>query len=196
MKYLPFDIAIRLIHNVRYVKGRLIKHPLCIASLETWLQHLFGWIYYKVFRKNKPTPSGSHTPQTVVLITLSSIAHSSPPPNIFNILAYSQAHFMAFSKDFPTNTHKVLFLTEKLTCHYCDWFSSHSVRNPEVLQDYDQFVLSCLSLVKTRILMPHLLLASQAWSKVQFLLENTIRNFACFSLDYRLLTQRLAVSIR
>ncbi|KAJ9075639.1 hypothetical protein DSO57_1033980 [Entomophthora muscae] len=88
---------------------------------------------------------GSHTTQTVVLNTLSSLAHSSPPPNIFNILAYSQAHFTAFSKDFPTNAHKVLFLAEKLTGHYHDWFSSHSVRNPEVLQDYDQFVSSLLS---------------------------------------------------
>ncbi|KAJ9085869.1 hypothetical protein DSO57_1009709 [Entomophthora muscae] len=30
MKYLSFDIAIRLIHNIRYVKGRLIKRPLFI----------------------------------------------------------------------------------------------------------------------------------------------------------------------
>ncbi|KAJ9087139.1 hypothetical protein DSO57_1036220 [Entomophthora muscae] len=52
---------------------------------------------------------------------------------------------MAFSKDFFTNTHKVLFITEKLTGNYHDWFSSHSVRNPEVLQDYYQFVSSLLS---------------------------------------------------
>ncbi|KAJ9050642.1 hypothetical protein DSO57_1012612 [Entomophthora muscae] len=32
MKYPPFDIAIRLVHNVRYVKGRLIERPLCISS--------------------------------------------------------------------------------------------------------------------------------------------------------------------
>ncbi|KAJ9087237.1 hypothetical protein DSO57_1035052 [Entomophthora muscae] len=31
MKYPPFDIAIRLTHNVRYVKGWLIKRPLCIV---------------------------------------------------------------------------------------------------------------------------------------------------------------------
>ncbi|KAJ9084260.1 hypothetical protein DSO57_1026409 [Entomophthora muscae] len=31
MKYLPFDIAIRLTHNVRYVKGQLIERPLCIV---------------------------------------------------------------------------------------------------------------------------------------------------------------------
>ncbi|KAJ9056480.1 hypothetical protein DSO57_1032661 [Entomophthora muscae] len=39
MKYLPFDVAIRLIHNVRYVKGRLIKRPLCIiryVSRQGW----------------------------------------------------------------------------------------------------------------------------------------------------------------
>ncbi|KAJ9048374.1 hypothetical protein DSO57_1035663 [Entomophthora muscae] len=29
MKYPPFDIVIRLIHVVRYVKGRLIERPLC-----------------------------------------------------------------------------------------------------------------------------------------------------------------------
>ncbi|KAJ9073088.1 hypothetical protein DSO57_1020247 [Entomophthora muscae] len=97
------------------------------------------------FLQNKPTPSGSHTTQTVVLNTLSSLAHSSPPPNIFNIIAYSQAHFTALSKDFPTDTHKALFLTEKLTGHYHDYFSSYFVRNPEVLQDYDQFVSSLLS---------------------------------------------------
>ncbi|KAJ9079915.1 hypothetical protein DSO57_1030605 [Entomophthora muscae] len=44
MKYPPFDIAIRLIHNVRHVKGQLIKRPLCIASLEVWLQQCCGVI--------------------------------------------------------------------------------------------------------------------------------------------------------
>ncbi|KAJ9055466.1 hypothetical protein DSO57_1003546 [Entomophthora muscae] len=39
MKYPPFDIAIRLIHVVRYIKGQLIDCPLCIASLEAQLQH-------------------------------------------------------------------------------------------------------------------------------------------------------------
>ncbi|KAJ9071672.1 hypothetical protein DSO57_1034625 [Entomophthora muscae] len=42
MKYLPFDIAIRLIHVVRYVKGQLIERPLCIASLETRLHTING----------------------------------------------------------------------------------------------------------------------------------------------------------
>ncbi|KAJ9079440.1 hypothetical protein DSO57_1035430 [Entomophthora muscae] len=47
MKYPPFDAAIRLIHNVRYVKGWLIERPLCIrASLETWLQHN-GFVLYQ-----------------------------------------------------------------------------------------------------------------------------------------------------
>ncbi|KAJ9074986.1 hypothetical protein DSO57_1000927 [Entomophthora muscae] len=32
MKYPPFDIAIRLVHVVRYVKGQLIKRPLCIIE--------------------------------------------------------------------------------------------------------------------------------------------------------------------
>ncbi|KAJ9089663.1 hypothetical protein DSO57_1010365 [Entomophthora muscae] len=32
MKYPSFDIAIRLIHNVRYVKGQLIELPLCIED--------------------------------------------------------------------------------------------------------------------------------------------------------------------
>ncbi|KAJ9070690.1 hypothetical protein DSO57_1005217 [Entomophthora muscae] len=81
----------------------------------------------------------------IVLNTLSSFIHSSPPPNMFNILAYSQAQFTAFSKDFPTNTNKVLFLAEKLTDHYHDWFCFHSVRNPEVFQDYDLFISSLLS---------------------------------------------------
>ncbi|KAJ9065181.1 hypothetical protein DSO57_1022352 [Entomophthora muscae] len=33
MKYLPFNIAIRLVHVVRYVKGRLIKCPLQVWKL-------------------------------------------------------------------------------------------------------------------------------------------------------------------
>ncbi|KAJ9050064.1 hypothetical protein DSO57_1018065 [Entomophthora muscae] len=39
MKYPPFEIAIRLIHIVRYVKGQLIEHPLCIVkyiSRQVW----------------------------------------------------------------------------------------------------------------------------------------------------------------
>ncbi|KAJ9087886.1 hypothetical protein DSO57_1028730 [Entomophthora muscae] len=31
MKYLPFDIAIRLTHNVRHIKGQLVEHSLCIV---------------------------------------------------------------------------------------------------------------------------------------------------------------------
>ncbi|KAJ9060963.1 hypothetical protein DSO57_1025412 [Entomophthora muscae] len=34
MKYPSFNTAIRLLHNVRYVKGRLVKRPLCIGSKE------------------------------------------------------------------------------------------------------------------------------------------------------------------
>ncbi|KAJ9059466.1 hypothetical protein DSO57_1002043 [Entomophthora muscae] len=102
---------------------RLIGQDLTLLQLQTGLT--------RIFHKNKPTPSGSHTTQTVVLNTLSSLAHSSPPPNIFNTLAYSQAHFTAFSKNFSTDVHKVLFLAKKLTGHYCDWFSYHSVRNSE-----------------------------------------------------------------
>ncbi|KAJ9090524.1 hypothetical protein DSO57_1001495 [Entomophthora muscae] len=39
MRYLPFRIAIRLVHVVRYVKGQLIKRPLCIVryiSRQVW----------------------------------------------------------------------------------------------------------------------------------------------------------------
>ncbi|KAJ9078299.1 hypothetical protein DSO57_1007853 [Entomophthora muscae] len=33
MKYPPFNVAIRLIHNIRYVKGQLIKRPLVLGHL-------------------------------------------------------------------------------------------------------------------------------------------------------------------
>ncbi|KAJ9078749.1 hypothetical protein DSO57_1003607 [Entomophthora muscae] len=36
-------------------------------------------------------------------------------------------------------------VTEKLTFHYIDWFSSHSIRNQGILQNYDLFVSSLLS---------------------------------------------------
>ncbi|KAJ9059288.1 hypothetical protein DSO57_1003905 [Entomophthora muscae] len=38
MKYPPSDVAIRLIHNVRYIKGRLIKRPLGIAHFMIHIQ--------------------------------------------------------------------------------------------------------------------------------------------------------------
>ncbi|KAJ9057910.1 Retrotransposon-derived protein peg10 [Entomophthora muscae] len=65
--------------------------------------------------------------------------------NIFNTLAYAQAHFTAYGSDFSTNSQKVLYLAEKLTSHYRDWFSSHSIRKPGILQNYNLFVSSLLS---------------------------------------------------
>ncbi|KAJ9050689.1 Retrotransposon-derived protein peg10 [Entomophthora muscae] len=44
-----------------------------------------------------------------------------------------------------TNSQKVLYLAEKHTGHYRDWFSSHSIRNPGILQNYKLFVSSLLS---------------------------------------------------
>ncbi|KAJ9049090.1 Retrotransposon-derived protein peg10 [Entomophthora muscae] len=82
------------------------------------------------------------TNQTVVLNTL---GHSSPPPSIFNTLAYAQAHFTAYGSEFFTNSQKVLYLAEKLTGHYRDWFSSHLIRNLGILQNYDLFFSSLLS---------------------------------------------------
>ncbi|KAJ9052591.1 Retrotransposon-derived protein peg10 [Entomophthora muscae] len=65
--------------------------------------------------------------------------------SIFNTLAYAQAHFTAYGSEFSTDSKKVLYLVEKLTGHYRDWFSSHSIRNPGILQNYDLFVSSLLS---------------------------------------------------
>ncbi|KAJ9054233.1 Retrotransposon-derived protein peg10 [Entomophthora muscae] len=56
-----------------------------------------------------------------------------------------QAHFTAYRYEFPTNPQKVFYLEEKLTDHYRDWFSSHSIHNPGILQNYDLFVSSLLS---------------------------------------------------
>ncbi|KAJ9087024.1 hypothetical protein DSO57_1037394 [Entomophthora muscae] len=86
-----------------------------------------------IIEEHTPT---TYTNQTVVLNTL---AHSSPPPT------YAQAHFTAYRSEFSTNSQKVLYLAEKLTGHYRDWFSSHSIRNPGILQNYDLFVSSLLS---------------------------------------------------
>ncbi|KAJ9060067.1 hypothetical protein DSO57_1034837, partial [Entomophthora muscae] len=60
-------------------------------------------------------------------------------------LAYAQSHFTAYRSKFSTNSQKVLYLAEKLTGHYRDWFSSHSIRNPGIFQNYDLFVSSLLS---------------------------------------------------
>ncbi|KAJ9061343.1 hypothetical protein DSO57_1021530 [Entomophthora muscae] len=48
-------------------------------------------------------------------------------------------------KEFSTNSQKVLYLAEKLTGHYRDWFSSHLICNPGIPQNYDLFVSSLLS---------------------------------------------------
>ncbi|KAJ9081651.1 hypothetical protein DSO57_1012320 [Entomophthora muscae] len=55
------------------------------------------------------------------------------------------AHFTAYGSEFSTDSQKVLYLAEKLTGHYRDWFSSHSICNPGILQNYDLFVSSLLS---------------------------------------------------
>ncbi|KAJ9083790.1 hypothetical protein DSO57_1031155 [Entomophthora muscae] len=113
-----------------------------IVTLLSLVVFLLGWLYDKVFcNKEDHTPT-TYTNQTVVLNTL---AHSSPPPSIFNTLAYAQAHFTAYGSEFSTNSQKVFYLAEKLTGHYRDWFSSHSIRNPGILQNYDLFVSSLLS---------------------------------------------------
>ncbi|KAJ9081033.1 Retrotransposon-derived protein peg10 [Entomophthora muscae] len=65
--------------------------------------------------------------------------------SIFNTLAYAQAHFTAYGSEFSTNSQKVLYLAEKLTGHYRDWFSSHLICNLGILQNYDLFVSSLLS---------------------------------------------------
>ncbi|KAJ9058542.1 hypothetical protein DSO57_1011230 [Entomophthora muscae] len=50
-----------------------------------------------------------------------------------------------YRSEFSTNSQKVLYLAEKLTGHYRDWFSSHSIRNLGILQNYDLFVSPLLS---------------------------------------------------
>ncbi|KAJ9077706.1 hypothetical protein DSO57_1014168 [Entomophthora muscae] len=65
--------------------------------------------------------------------------------SIFNTLAYTQAHFNAYGSEFSTNSQKVLYLAKKLTGHYRDWFSSHLIHSPGILQNYDLFVSSLLS---------------------------------------------------
>ncbi|KAJ9086553.1 Retrotransposon-derived protein peg10 [Entomophthora muscae] len=85
--------------------------------------------FFTLLEGHTPT---SYTNQTVVLNTL---AHSSPP------LAY----FTSYRSEFSTNSQKVLYLVEKFTSHYRDWFSSHSIHNPGILQNYNLFVSSLLS---------------------------------------------------
>ncbi|KAJ9059217.1 Retrotransposon-derived protein peg10 [Entomophthora muscae] len=65
--------------------------------------------------------------------------------SVFNTLAYAQAHFTAYGSELSTNSQKVLYLAEKLTGHYRDWFSSHLIQNPGILQNYDLFVISLIS---------------------------------------------------
>ncbi|KAJ9074970.1 hypothetical protein DSO57_1000913 [Entomophthora muscae] len=65
--------------------------------------------------------------------------------SIFNTLAYAQAHFTAYRSEFSNDSQKVLYLAEKLTGHNRDWFSSHLIHNPGILQNYDLFVSSLLS---------------------------------------------------
>ncbi|KAJ9085966.1 Retrotransposon-derived protein peg10 [Entomophthora muscae] len=68
-----------------------------------------------------------------------------PTKHIFNTLAYAHAHFTAYKSEFSTNSQKVLYLVEKLTSHYRDWFSSHSIHNPGILQNYYLFISALLS---------------------------------------------------
>ncbi|KAJ9050384.1 hypothetical protein DSO57_1014825 [Entomophthora muscae] len=105
-----------------------LKRPFSSINKEL-LKTLFLSI---IIEEHTPT---TYTNQTVVLNTL---AHSSPPPT------YAQAHFTAYGSEFSTDSQKVLYLAEKLTGHYRDWFSSHLIRNPGILQNYDLFLSSLL----------------------------------------------------
>ncbi|KAJ9053769.1 Retrotransposon-derived protein peg10 [Entomophthora muscae] len=60
-------------------------------------------------------------------------------------MGLTQAHFTAYRYEFSTNSQKVLYLAEKLTGHYRDWFSCCSIHNPGILQNYKLFVSSLLS---------------------------------------------------
>ncbi|KAJ9077136.1 hypothetical protein DSO57_1019576 [Entomophthora muscae] len=106
------------------------------SPVSTLLICKFCWLYDKVFRNKEGHTPTSYTNQTVVL---NSLAHSSPPPT------YAQAHFTAYRSEFSTNSQEVLYLAEKLTGHYRDWFSSHSIHNSGILQNYNLFVSSLLS---------------------------------------------------
>ncbi|KAJ9083321.1 hypothetical protein DSO57_1035844 [Entomophthora muscae] len=55
------------------------------------------------------------------------------------------AHFTAYRSKFSTISQKALYLAEKLTGHYRDWFSSHSILSPGILQNYNLFISSFLS---------------------------------------------------
>ncbi|KAJ9064912.1 hypothetical protein DSO57_1025438 [Entomophthora muscae] len=83
-----------------------------------------------------------HTPTTYTnqKVVLNILAYSSPPPT------YAQAHFTAYRSELSADSQKAIYLAEKLTGHYRDWFSSHSISNPGILQSYDLFVSSLLSL--------------------------------------------------
>ncbi|KAJ9085663.1 hypothetical protein DSO57_1011812 [Entomophthora muscae] len=121
----------------------VVAAPPFIFSLDpngTWFLHSitpfvtqYSFFLSIIIEDHTPT---TYTNQTVVLNTLS---HSSPPPT------YAQAHFTAYGSEFSTNSKKVLYLAEKLTGHYIDWFSSHLICNPGILQNYDLFVNSLLS---------------------------------------------------
>ncbi|KAJ9071010.1 hypothetical protein DSO57_1001780 [Entomophthora muscae] len=112
-----------------------IDIPLPCSSLSLFL-FLLVWLYDEVFYNKEGHTHTSCTNQTVVLNTL---AHCSPHPT------YAHVHFTAYGFEFSTNSKKVLYLVEKLTSHYRDWFSSYSIHNPGILQNYDLFVSALLS---------------------------------------------------
>ncbi|KAJ9051089.1 hypothetical protein DSO57_1008054 [Entomophthora muscae] len=90
---------------------------------------------------NIDIPLEDHTPTTYTnqILVPNTLAHSLLPPT------YAQARFTAYRSEFSTDSQKVLYLAEKLTGHYRDWFSSHLIRNLGILQNYDLFVSSLLS---------------------------------------------------
>ncbi|KAJ9065943.1 hypothetical protein DSO57_1014563 [Entomophthora muscae] len=100
-----------------YINKELLKTFPFLKSDGTFF--LLGWLYDKVFCNKE-----EHTPTTYTNQT---------------------AHFTAYRSEFSTNSQKVLYLAEKLTGHYRDWFNSHSICNPDILQNYDLFVSSLLS---------------------------------------------------
>ncbi|KAJ9085520.1 hypothetical protein DSO57_1012981 [Entomophthora muscae] len=106
-----------------------------MAFLFFFLLLVGGYLLKKLLHKKESPPQpNTQTQQTVIINNLSNLIHLSlPPKSIFNTLAYTQANFITFSKDFDSDAQKVLFLAEKLIDHY--YYSKRKEVPPPETQD-------------------------------------------------------------
>ncbi|KAJ9088298.1 hypothetical protein DSO57_1039620 [Entomophthora muscae] len=120
----------------------------CTLAL-SFLLYLISFLFFKnkspVDKDNTENISSSHS-QTVILNNISKFKQlSNSLDSTFNLLAFTQAHFLAYPFEFNSDSQKVIYLAKQLEGPMRSWFCESSVRDPSILESYNCFVSKLLA---------------------------------------------------